>query len=239
VWGSRVEGRTLHFRLAGINNQNFIMMDEETGTWWQQVSGEAIAGPLEGSSLPPVPWDEVSFAVWKREHPDTLVLLPDGASAPRYASADWEKRIAAYPTVTPRDAGEPLVPRDLVVGVALGDAATAYPWEVLEASGGITDEVGGIPILVLLHTDQRSVRCFDRRVDGEVVPLIAVAGSDPPLMADPASGTTWDFSGAGVEGSRADRRLSRIPCLKDYWFDWKAYHPATRVYALEAAGDPY
>jgi hypothetical protein len=40
----------LNFHLAGINNQNFIMRDEETGTWWQQVSGTAIQGPLKESS---------------------------------------------------------------------------------------------------------------------------------------------------------------------------------------------
>ena len=45
-----VDGRRLTFRLAGINNQNFIMRDEQTGTWWQQVSGLAIHGPLKVGS---------------------------------------------------------------------------------------------------------------------------------------------------------------------------------------------
>jgi hypothetical protein len=33
VWETTVNGRVLHFHLAGINNQNFIMRDEETGSW--------------------------------------------------------------------------------------------------------------------------------------------------------------------------------------------------------------
>jgi len=32
------ERRALHFYLAGINNQNFLMRDKETGTWWQQIT---------------------------------------------------------------------------------------------------------------------------------------------------------------------------------------------------------
>jgi hypothetical protein len=32
VWTRQVDGITLTFRLAGINNQNFIMRDEETGS---------------------------------------------------------------------------------------------------------------------------------------------------------------------------------------------------------------
>ena len=41
----------LTFHLAGINNQNFLMRDEETGTWWQQITGEASVGPLQGQAL--------------------------------------------------------------------------------------------------------------------------------------------------------------------------------------------
>ena len=54
MWETTIDGRTLHFHLAGINNQNFIMRDEETGSWWQQVSGEAMLGPLKGRRLKPV-----------------------------------------------------------------------------------------------------------------------------------------------------------------------------------------
>ena len=46
----------LTFHLVGINNQNFVMQDVETGTWWQQVSGEAILGPLKGRRLQLVPF---------------------------------------------------------------------------------------------------------------------------------------------------------------------------------------
>jgi hypothetical protein len=43
--------------LAGINNQNFLMRDRETGTWWQQISGRAIFGKLKGASLALAPFD--------------------------------------------------------------------------------------------------------------------------------------------------------------------------------------
>ena len=77
MWEAKVDGRPLRFHLAGINNQNFIMRDEETGSWWQQVSGEAIQGPMKGKRLNAVFWDELSFATWKRERPNGRVLLPD------------------------------------------------------------------------------------------------------------------------------------------------------------------
>ena len=52
MWKSRLDGRTLHFHLYGINNQNFIMRDEETGSWWQQVTGCALFGLLETDRNP-------------------------------------------------------------------------------------------------------------------------------------------------------------------------------------------
>ena len=87
MWETTVDGRVLHFHLAGINNQNFIMRDEETGSWWQQITGEAILGPLKGTRLKAVPQDEISFALWKREQPGGRVLRPDPRilAAGRYA----------------------------------------------------------------------------------------------------------------------------------------------------------
>ncbi len=43
-----MDGLRLTFHLAGINNQNFLMRDEETGTYWQQISGVAIFGSAPG-----------------------------------------------------------------------------------------------------------------------------------------------------------------------------------------------
>jgi len=32
----------------------------------------------------------------------------------------------------------------------------------------------------------------------------------------------------------AVKQLKKIPILKDFWFDWKIYHPETQIYALGA-----
>jgi hypothetical protein len=33
-----------------------------------------------------------------------------------------------------------------------------------------------------------------------------------------------------VDGPLAGTALRRVTADKDYWFDWKTYHPGTRVY---------
>ena len=87
-----MDGRALRFRLFGINNQNFIMRDDETGSWWQQVTGEAIHGPLKGRRLRPVFHDEISFGVFRQERPMGRVLKPVPESAKEYADWNWEKQ---------------------------------------------------------------------------------------------------------------------------------------------------
>jgi uncharacterized protein DUF3179 len=231
VWKSRLGGRTLHFHLAGINNQNFIMRDEETGTWWQQVTGCALFGPLKGQCLEAIGWDEVTLAVFRQEHPGARVLSAVASAKDDYAEADWEKEIADYPTVTPVDPHDDLKPRDLVVGVASGREATAYPWTMLAAQNPILDTVGDTPLLVLLHPDGRSLRCFDRRIDGETLELFLKTGTGRPILVDGKTGSEWDFAGLGTAGPMAGRRLARLTCLKDFWFDWKTYNPGTRVFA--------
>jgi len=238
VWKSRLGGRTLHFHLAGINNQNFIMRDDETGSWWQQVTGCAILGPLSGTCLDAIPWDEVTFGVFKREFPHAQVLLPAADLKDQYAGPDWEKEIAEFPTVTPVDPRDALKPRDLVVGVTSEGSAKAYPWAQLSPARPIVDTVGSTPLLILLNTDGRSLRCFDRRLDGRTLQSFSGVPSCPPAIHDDDTGSEWDFTGLATSGPLVGARLARLICLKDYWFDWKNYNPNTAVYAADGSGQP-
>jgi hypothetical protein len=99
VWKRAVDGRVLTFRLIGINNQNFLMEDAETGSWWQQVSGQAVRGPLRGKRLTQVLHDESTFGLWLREHPDGRVLALSDEQA--QIREDWEVRTAKLTVVVP------------------------------------------------------------------------------------------------------------------------------------------
>ena len=229
MWSSAVDGRVLTFHLVGINNQNFVMQDVETGTWWQQVSGEAILGPLKGQRLTLLPFDQLTFQVWREESPNGRVLVPVEAiaSAKRYARADWEDRMAR--TSAPRSADQQMPPRTLVLGIELKGVARAYPLAGMNAAGVVLDEIAGTPIAIVRAPDGRSTRVFDRTVDGRAVELIAKADESPFLLADVGTGSEWSFAGEAVSGPLKGRRLERVPVLEEYWFDWKTYHPSTGV----------
>jgi uncharacterized protein DUF3179 len=227
-----MDGRKLTFHLAGINNQNFLMQDDQTGSWWQQVTGEALHGPLKGRRLELVFHDEISFADWQREHPGGRVLKPDDSAPWRRFSESWEADTARLPVVTPIGKGEPLAPRDLVVGVRLGGGAKAYPFAELQKQSPVEDTVGGVPIVLIMGGDGRSVRAFERTLDGREIHLFRKPGAGPLVLVDGETGSEWTFAGEATAGPLRGKKLGKVFVLKDYWFDWKAYNPRTAVYTL-------
>jgi hypothetical protein len=224
----------LHFRLAGINNQNFIMRDDETGTWWQQVSGKATQGPLKGKQLKGVFHDEISFSIWKREQPQGRVLKPDERilASNQYAKSDWETSVGAMRVVDGTDVDQRLAPRTLVVGVSAGGKSVAYPLTALQKQSPIIDTVGSVPIVIVLGDDKRSVRAFERTVDGRRLEFFQKTENNEFQLIDAETGSTWNFEGKATSGPLSGRELKKVFVLEDYWFDWRIYHPDTTIYTL-------
>ncbi len=230
MWRAEIDGRKLSFHLAGINNQNFLLQDEQTGSWWQQVTGEAISGPLAGRRLELVFHDELSFGLWKREHPGGRVLRPDDSAPWREFSQDWEADTAKLPVVTPTDPRDPFGPRELIAGVRVRGAAKAWPLIALQRQSPVLDTLAGTPLLLVVGDDGRSVRVFERIVDGRELQLFARPGGPPLRLVDAETGSEWTFAGEAVSGPLAGKKMAKVFVLLDYWFDWKAYNPQTAVY---------
>ncbi len=265
----------LHFYLAGINNQNFLMRDTETGSWWQQITGLAIYGPLKGSSLALVPSDELTFGQWKSEVTDGQVLAPVPKYLKEYDS-NWEAEVAKLPVVISFP-GTELKSRDVVVGLSVDGVSRAYAWETLVKQSPVVDRVHDTPLLLVVGPDHKSFRVFVSRIDGKDAeffrkdqagnhvdtaasavpanaqsqpteekrpesPAAVAAKSDPSssphasapakdwILLDTATASEWNFQGCAIAGMAQGKCLDRVPALKDYWFDWRNYHPETSIY---------
>jgi hypothetical protein len=245
VWTRIVNGRALHFYLAGINNQNFLMRDKETGTWWQQITGKAVFGPLQGSQLDLILSDELTFGEWRNEFPSGEVLAPVPKYTKEYDS-NWEPDVLKLPVVISFP-GTELKSRDVVVGLTIGGVARAYPWESFVKQSPVVDHVNGTPLLLAIGPDNKSFRVFVSRIDGHLAEFFLQAntqdanGSDTKedtnkdakndwSLIDTATNSQWDFQGCAISGPSLGRCLDRVPALKDYWFDWRNYHPDTSIY---------
>jgi hypothetical protein len=234
VWRSEIEGQRLRFHLAGINNQNFLMRDEETGTYWQQISGVAISGPLAGRRLTLVASDELTFALWTSENPQGTVLNDLPPYVGEYAPKDWDVGMRKAATVLSY-AEKGMTPRDLMLGVRAFGASRAFLYDAVVKEKLVQDHVGSEPVILIVGPDNESVRVFRRRIAGadgipEFYRLQDAAGKAGRLFVDDLTGSTWNFQGCAVSGKSQGRCLDRVEVIKDYWFDWRHYNPATTIY---------
>lgn len=208
------------------------MQDEETSSWWQQITGEATFGQLKGKQLKSVLHDEITFGVWRKEQPNGRVLVPSTKYKSNYVSDDWETEIAKLPVVTQIDFNDVLQPRSIVLGIIVNNVAKAYSLEALEKQSAIVDKVGSMPIIIVMGEDKKSIRAFEMKVDGKELELFTKVNSESLYLIDSQTATQWDFTGKAVSGSMTGKELKKIYVLKDYWFDWKLYHPETKIYQL-------
>ena len=92
----------------------------------------------------------------------------------------------------------------------------------------IQDRIGGTPVIVVVGPDDKSVRVFEARIDGQhATPEFYRNGG---LTIDSLTGSKWSFQGCAIEGPATGQCLTSIQAIKDYRFDWKLYHPATTVH---------
>lgn len=250
VWKSTLDDQLLNFRLIGVNNQNFIMEDEQTGTWWQQVTGKAIIGPLAGRRLEPMFFEQVTWEVWSRENPDGTVL----ESRPEFAEVYWpelereENRSGEeiMPFPVDADPDDDLQLGELIYALRIkDDGEKGYPMRLLREQSPVSDRFGGTDVLIVVGEDGRSVRAFDREVDGRTLTFfqrVPSEGEDTEssseiVLIDAETGSEWSFAGVASSGPLSGTQLNPLQLYGDYWFDWKAFNPDGAVFTAGVFGD--
>lgn len=136
VFDRRVAGQASKFGTAGVlYEQNMVMFDAASGTWWQQINGLGLAGPQSARSLDIVPSTILSAAIFKsrvEQNPGALMAADSELSQQPLASRD----AFDLPEPTTRHAGLSPVERVVVVG------RQAWPLALLRRQGRVeTDEL--------------------------------------------------------------------------------------------------
>ena len=232
IWSRILDGQTLRFRLAGINNGNALMRDEQTSTIWQQSTGQAIFGPLKGKQLTLLHSDELTFALWTKENPNGLVLQPDTPYISEYEDKDWEQHILKTRTVVDTSKSG-IAAHELMLGITLDGSSKAYPIKTILAAKVIEDNWDSAPIVILVGPDKASIRTFRSELPSQKLFFL----QPPPDTADKNAVATdqetqslWDFHGCAIQGKLTGQCLKPLDANKDYWFDWLNHHPKTTVF---------
>ena len=230
VYDRRVGGETLSFgNTSALYESDLVMVDRDTGSYWWQVVGMAIVGPLTGTELQPLPSEVSTWADWKARHPSTLVLTRDTGHQRPYErdvfagySAVVDSGRFAFP-VGEAAMDERLPASALVVGVVGDGVVRAYAVDGLD--GPINDVVGDVAIVVFPSEGGATV--FSAMLDGELQRFV---GGDVGLL-DVATESTWTQDGAAIAGAHEGAQLEPVPSRTTFWFAFVGAFPDVEVYS--------
>lgn len=78
VFDRRIDGQPVEFGTSGkLRHSDLIMYDRAEQNWWQQFTGEAIAGKRAGEKLTAYPSRLMSLKLFRETYPDGDILVPD------------------------------------------------------------------------------------------------------------------------------------------------------------------
>ncbi len=161
------------FSEHGLYDGLFLMRDEESGTFWDHMTGEAVYGPMVGTSLDVTALQQTTVAQALLQDSDAVVALSDRelweednlkldgllarvrGGLSQFFSATIEREDDRRPTM------------DLGLGVWGGDQAIYYPYDTVLAEGNaILGRYDGRGILVYLDPTARALAAYFTEADG-------------------------------------------------------------------------
>lgn len=221
------------FGFHGVWQGTSILYDRQTHSHWLHLTGECIEGPHQGSDLKSIPGRHVLWREWKRDHPDSEVMMPDPQLAEKYFAKEASVRgVDHFPPqfqVTIDNPDDRLQPSELVYGVQSPTAARAYPFTALARvpDGLVNDQVGSTPVVIFFDRTTGSAAGHGRQVGDQTLEFDRTAEG---LLQDRASGSIFNRDGKCVEGPLLGRHLPPLFALQAEWYGWSAAYPQTTVF---------
>ena len=201
----RIEDDVYTFGNAGGLYLNAMTWwDHQTKSIWTQPLGEALQGKLSGVQLDLLPSQVTTFADWVALHPESFVMIND-----------------VHKLGTRRQGFRD----DFVIGVVLAEAARAYYFTDVVATGIVEDQLGAFPLVIWVEAPNFSA--FLRKLDGQVLNFVRVDG----IWQDAETGSAWDQQrGLAISGELAGRSLQPVPTLTSFDWAWNDFYPFTGFY---------
>lgn len=214
VFEPSVNGKPEDFRLVGMDHFNAMFEDKTTGSWWRQANGEAITGDLKGTLLPELESNQVSLKMFFMIYPNGKVMQTEEKFRTRYDSTGRYEKGRSKGMLTRTDSTA-WKDKSWVVGIDLGNGATAYDWFDLKKHRIIHDIVSGQQIVVIISDDNQSFAAFK-------------ANERFLFRNDSLIGATnkYNFMGKSADGTE----LEAVNAYQEFWHSWKTFHPNTVAY---------
>ncbi len=225
-----IDGVTHTFAEHGLYDGLFLMRDEETGTFWDHLTGEAVYGPQVGAVL------EIANLLHSRadqvlaNDPGALIALSDRAMRtdedmePRSLLARVGGRLSRMFRTTVKEEDDRLPTMDIGLGIWDGEEARYYSYERVVAEGkAVLDAFQGRRLLVFLDPSSYVLSSFlvdaeSLRWDDDVLRLSNDQYVEGSILYDP--------DGTRAEAARPLQIFTR-------WYGFALTFPEAEIYGEE------
>ncbi len=175
--------------------------------------------------------------------PQFAGLLPSAGAVPAERLV-WGQTDTTTPPLDPtktvtRSDARYLAGTDVIFGVRLNGAATAYPERVLGWHQVARDTVGGVEVMVVACAPCGGVAAYRATASDGHTYRLAAAGlvlDGRRLLYDAESRSLWDpLAGRALTGAPASANvhLTPVPVVRTTWSEWAARSPQTRALDLD------
>ncbi len=129
-----------------------------------------------------------------------------------------------------------LDPREPVISLQIEGAARAYPLQILMWHEIVNDELGGVPVSVTFCPLCNASIVFDRRFEQRVLDFGTTGRlrKSDMVMYDRQTESWWQqFTGEGIVGELAGKRLSQLPAQVIAFETFRESYPDGQVLSKE------
>jgi uncharacterized protein DUF3179 len=200
VYNRELGTKPLTLGVSGkLYDSNLLFYDKSTESLWSQIRGEAIAGPLTGRRLEALPSVVTIWAVWRKAHPDTLVLDVNTGYSRNYAIDPYRSYESSGEVMFPVTLDSRLPAKQRVLGVTINGADEAFPFSRLaEEKSPLKVNLGGQLMTVIFDAPTQTAGAV---IAGKHIPAytgywFAWAAFHPKTMV-------WEDAGATPKPEKA------------------------------------
>lgn len=225
-----------------------VPYDRSTMTYWSQMGGFALKGPLLGNEFSRGFSTLTTWGTWKKIHPNTVVLnRPVGSTKDylkdpyaSYANSDRILYNSCFDQLQIELPYRMKPSKEITVVVITKDGnAHLFPKSEIQTIQNVEDLYEQHFVLIWVTNKQYSI-AFNRVINGTIFSFYNIGLStnngvaDLPLFRDQISGSIWNSTGYCISGSLRGLKLEKLVLFNSYWYAAISIFPKSQIWQNSA-----